>query len=338
MKAMRRRELILAAGGVLITAAAPLVRPQVTRPPILAIISSVEPVSDIREGGSPYWSAFLGELRRLGWRERENIQIERWSASTEGPEAIYMPVIRRALANEPTVTVAFGYSNIRGAAAVTSTIPIVGIGTFPSEFTTNLARPVTNVTGVYVSSADQQLFAKQMEFLRDATRKSARIAWLGGVRVWANPIGESFRTGAKLTNVVLLPVLYSGDLDDAKLHHTFKPIVSGKFDAVLVSPTTGLFLLRSKVAALIEKARLPAIGFNSFYSEAGIEMSYGANFREILARVAQYTDKILRGAKPGELPIEQPAKIEFVVNLKTMRALGHQLPASILARADRFIE
>ena len=113
---MRRRDFVLGTGAWIATPL--LANAQSAQLPTVAIISSVESVSDVREGGSPYWSAFLGELKRLGWLDRKNVRIEPWSADNEEPEAAYMPVIRQAVANRPTVVVAFGYNNIRVAASI----------------------------------------------------------------------------------------------------------------------------------------------------------------------------------------------------------------------------
>jgi putative ABC transport system substrate-binding protein len=197
--------------------------------------------------------------------------------------------------------------------------------------------PGGNVTGLHTSADEQQIYSKQLEFLRELTRADARVAWLGPQLPWDGPLGTAARQGATQSKLVLVPVFVSSPVDAKRDHSAFAAIRTGNFEGLLVSPSIELFPHRTEIAKLALEARMPTMA-GSFYADAGILVSYGAPTDELFRRAAHYVDKILKGAKPGDLPIELPGKIPLVLNRKTAKSLGITFPQSLLLRADRVIE
>ena len=306
--------------------------------PRVALVDPVETVADIREGGNPYWAALLDELRQLRWVEHRTVIFDRWSQRGNATARDYDALARKVTGSGPRVVVAFGRKMIVSMSEATKEIPIVAIGTLLPNLYASLAHPGKNVTGIQVGSDQQKLYGKQLQFLRDVTRAGARIAWFGSELDWRGPVGEAFRVGARQTSLMLHPVFVKGPDSEIAVRQSFAPIATSKFDAVLVSPTPELFRYRAIVAEMAMAARLPSIGFNGYYAQAGLLMSYGADFSDLFRRAAHLVDNILRGAKPGDLPIEQPTKIHLAINLKTAKALGLKIPQELLLRADEVIE
>lgn len=194
------------------------------------------------------------------------------------------------------------------------------------------------MTGIQVSADDQQIYVKQLEFLRDVTKKGARIAWLGPKIIWEAITGEASREGARQAGLQLQPQLTDGPVDEASIRRAVAGIVATKPDGLLLSAATEMFPFRQLIAELAISARLLAFGSNRAYPEAGLLMSYGAEFSVLWRRAAHHVDRILKGARPGDIPIEQPYTIELVINLKTAKTLGIKVPQTLLLRADRVIE
>ncbi len=280
--------------------------------------------------------ALLEELRRLGYLEGKTIVIKRWSGG--GNIGAYGALAHKIVNEQPQLIVARSRTMATALAAATREIPIVMVGTITSELSGSFARPNRNVTGINVSYDEQQIYAKQAEFLRDITGKNARIAWLGTQNLWEGPVGKAAREGARQAGLILDAVLLSSPVDEAAIHRAFVPVLAGRFVGMYVSPATELFPYRSIIAKLAQEARLPTIGNGRPWAEAGILLSYGANPVDMYRRAAYFVDRILRGAKPADLPIEQPGVIELVINLKTAKALGISIPPPLLVRADKLIE
>ena len=173
-----------------------------------------------------------------------------------------------------------------------------------------------------------------MELLKEALPKIRRVAFLGMSADWESPFGESTQAAARALRVTLLlaghtPNDYAG---------AFAGIVRERPDALLVAASTSNFPHRRLIVDFATKMRLPGMYPTREFVEAGGLMSYGANISDLYRRAATYVDKILKGAKPAELPVEQPTKFELVINLKTARALGLTIPNSVLIRADEVIQ
>ena len=330
----RRRRWLVALGGSVVARAA-LSQPASNNPRI-ALVDAAEQVANMSEGRHPYWGALLGELRQLGHIEGKTISVERWSGG--GDTGAYSALARQVVASRPQVIVARGRSIIAPLASATEEIPIVAIGTISSELRASLAHPGKNLTGLHVSSDDQQLYSKPVEFLRGVTKANARIAWLGPRSLWDGPAGEAAREGARQMKLALEPVIVASPVDESAIRRAFTAMGAGRFDGLIVSPATEIFPHRAVVARLALELRLPSVAIGRALVVEGVLMSYGPATGEQWRRAAHYVDKILKGAKPGDLPIELPTTIEFVINLKTARALGLTIPQSLRLRADEVIE
>ena len=297
--------------------------------PIIGVLASESP-DDKSRANAP-----RDGLRDVGYVEGRNITIEwRWARG----RAEAFPNFASELARlNVDVLVASNKSAIRAAQQSTKTIPIVMVyPTDPVElhFVTSLARPGGNITGLTSQSAD--LSVKRLQFLKEAVPHAARVAVLWdrtepGRRAQAIAMERAgLRAGLQ---IVLLEVRRPADLDDA-----FAAMTRQGVSAVLVGASTMTFAHRARLADLALKNRLLTMCLPSFSVEAGCLMSYDAQFADLYRRAAAYVDKILKGTKPADLPVEQPTKFDLEINMKTAKALGLTIPPSLLARADQVIE
>jgi putative ABC transport system substrate-binding protein len=333
---MNRRD---AAFGLVALLAAPLARAQSqAQLPRIALVDPAEVPANMAEGADPMWSALLGELRRLGHIERQTVSVDRWSGGGAGTAAGYAALAGKVVASQPRVIVVRGRTMLSHVAAVTKKLPIVAIGTIPAELRASLARPGGNVTGIIISFDAMQLYSKQVQILRDVLRPRARIAWLGPRFVWESFAGVAARKGAVAASVTLQPVFVPSPVNKAAIRRAFADIAKMKVDGVLVSPASELFPFRSTIAELLAVQKLPGLGANRYWPEAGVMLGYGGDAEEYYRRGAHYVDQILKGVDPAVIPIEQPTKVDLVINLETARALGLTIPQSVLMRADKVIE
>ena len=280
--------------------------------------------------------AFEGGLRELGWRPGTNILIEyRYG---EG-KAEHLRDLAVELVRLPVdVIVASAPVGVRAAQQATRTIPIV-ISTLPDPvgegFVASLSRPGGNTTGLALDSED--LAGKQLEFLKEALPKLSRV---GVLRNPSSPNYEGARRQIEVAarrlklEVKDFPVSRREELARAfgDMAQTRVGAILVRRDVLVVEPN------RDEVVALAAQRRLPAMYNFRQFPESGGLMSYGANVNAIQRRSARFVDKILKGAKPADLPIEQPTTFELVINLKTAKALGLTIPPALLQRADQVIE
>jgi putative ABC transport system substrate-binding protein len=279
--------------------------------------------------------AFRQGLRELGYVEGKNIVIE-WR-SGEGKLESEGELVAKAVRLKVDVIVTSGPTMTRAAKQATATIPIVM--TFDSDpvgngFIASLARPGGNITGL--SALSPELSGKQVELLKEIIPKLSRVAVLGNSNEPANPktLKEiELAAGALGVQVQPLDVLGPKDIETA-----FRAATKARADALVVLASPVLSDQHAKVANLALKSRLPAIYFRQEFVEAGGLMSYGTSFTDLSRRAATYVDKILKGTKPAELPVEQPKKFEFIVNLKTAKQIGLTIPPNVLVRADKVIK
>jgi putative ABC transport system substrate-binding protein len=278
------------------------------------------------------WDAFRQTLRELGWVEGHNITLEFRPPAREGDafDALAADLVRLPV----DVIVATGTAGVRAAKHATSTIPIVmspGGDPVGQGFVTSLARPGGNVTGTSTMEAD--LYGKRLELLKEIVPGASRVAALWALHA-AAPI-DMVRATAQGLGVELLelPVTQAGDLD-----HAFETAKRDRADAMIVSGGTLFFGLRARIADLALHHRLPAIYHLPSYAHAGGLVAYGPSDTEYYRRAAVYVDKILKGAKPADLPVEQPTKFELVINLKTAKALGLTIPPVLLFQATEVIQ
>ena len=277
--------------------------------------------------------AFVARLRELGWIEGDTIDIEyRWAgASSKRVSDFTAEFLRRHV----DVIVTYG-----SAAAVlkqaTTTIPIVLAVAFDpvnAGLVPNLARPGGNVTGISIQQPE--LIGKRLELLRDVMPQLRRLAIMANAN-YAPPMLEAERVRA---------TAHALDLEAARLEiwrsEEIAPAfeaIRGKADALYVVSDALIAANRTLIVTLALSARLPTILSYRDYVEAGGLMSYGPNYANLFRRAADMVDKILRGTKPGDIPVEQPSEFELVINLTTARAIGLTVPSTVLARADEVIE
>ncbi len=284
---------------------------------------------------SPRWEPFREGLREMGYVEGQNIAIE-WRLS--GGKAERFPDLAADLARlKVDVIVAVDNPATAAAQKVTRTIPIVmvlAMDPVGTGFVSTLARPGGNITGLSVQATELQ--GKALQLLKEAVPTVSRVAVVWdptepGRRVQA---GEAEAAARALG---LQPQLLQ-TRDPGELDRLFTGIAREKLDAVLVHPSQMIFAARTRITELATKSRLPAMGIIRWFPEAGGLMSYGAKDSDQFRRAATFVDKILKGARPADLPIEHPTRFELVINLKTARALGLTIPPSLLLRADQVIE
>jgi putative ABC transport system substrate-binding protein len=282
---------------------------------------------------APWTAAFVGRLGELGWVEGRTIAIEyRWSQGhTERYAEIASEFVR--LKVDAIVTVG---SAVPAVKQVTSVIPIVfavGIDPVGSGLVASLSEPGDNVTGLSIQAND--LAGKRLELLREVIPQLRRIAIMFNVGN-AQPVlemGEA-QAAARMIGLEVAPLVIQKAEDIAPAFQTLK----NRPDALYVAVDQLMVANRTTIIASALTARLPTIFSTSDFVKAGALISYGPSYIERFQRAADYVDKILRGTKPGELPVEQPTKIELVINLATANALGLTVPHSLLARADEVIE
>ena len=279
--------------------------------------------------------AFLQGLRELGYVEGKNIVLEYRHADgkLDRLSALAAELVRLKV----DVIVTSGATVTRAAKEATSTIPIV-MAQDPDPvgngFVASLARPGGNITGL--ATLRPELSGKRLELLREVVPKLSRLAVLGTSTMPGNAQAlkeTELAAGAFRVKLQYLDILGPKDIETA-----FRAAGKGRADAVLLVGGSVLLSHRTQVADFAAKDRLPAIYYDPQFVEAGGLMTYGVNLADLDRRAATYVDKILKGAKPADLPVEQPIKFEFIVNLKTAKQIGLTIPPNVLVRADRVIK
>jgi putative ABC transport system substrate-binding protein len=273
-------------------------------------------------------------LRDLGYVEGQNLVVERRyvESKMELVSGLASELVQRGV--DAIITV--GPTAARATKGATTTIPIVMLGNFDPVamgLVASLARPGGNITGVLIAP-EGTLAAKKLELLKEAVPRAARIAFLSPDDPNVRPQVQEAQKAAPSLGVKLSVIgVQDGDYDRA-----FAAISAERPRALFVAATAYFFRDRKRIIELAAKHRLPAIYEWPEQVEDGGLMAYGASLSGLSRRIAAYVDRIFKGAKPGDLPVEQPSKFELVINLKTAKALGLTIPQSLLQRADRVIE
>jgi len=283
----------------------------------------------------PPIDTFRQALNDLGYIEGKNLRFEYRYAGGHNER---LPKLANDLVGlNVDVILTWGTDAVLAAKQATTTIPIV-MGTVGdpvgSGIVTNLALPGGNVTGC--SSRAAELQAKRLQLLKDVVPGISQVAILFNPRNHRMPLAlESARKGAQMLHVSL--AVYEVH-DTATLDAAFVTLTKDRPDAFMVPADTFLVSQRSRIAQFAIENKLPSVYTFREYIEAGGLIAYMPNFHDLFRRAANYVDKILKGAKPGELPIEQPTKFHLLINLNTARALGLTVPSRLLASADEVIE
>lgn len=291
----------------------------------------------LHPGTAPNTSAdvFRRTLRDLGYVEGRDVTIEfRWA---EGRMERLSPLAAELVAMKVDVIVVGTTPAIRAVAEKTKTIPIV-MTVVPDPvadgLVQSLGRPGGNVTGLTIISPE--LSGKRIELLKEAVPRISRLAvlWNPANPTHAEALRESQATAKTLgLQTVPVPVQTAADVDGA-----FATVARERATALFVLDDTILFIARQRISDLALRHRLPLVSGISGYADAGGLMTYGAKQSDLYRRAAIFVDRILKGAKPANLPVEQPSSFELVLNLKTAKSLGLVIPDSVLWRADRLIE
>jgi putative ABC transport system substrate-binding protein len=325
---MKRREFITLLGGA--AAAWPLVAraQQSGKLPTIGFLGATTASFQ-----SQHIAAFVRRLRELGWIEGHTVAIEyRWA---EGRPERFAEIATEFVRLKVDVIVTLGGA-VLAAKQATSVIPIVFAAAgdpVGGGLVASLARPGGNITGLSVQAPD--LAGKRLELLREIFPDVRRLAIIGNVEYAATVLemGEAQAAARTLGLEVVRSEIRRAE-DIAPAFEALKGVADALYVVVDLLVNTN----RARIHTLAMSARLPAIYNAKEHVEAGGLMSYGPNFPDLYRRAAEYVDKILRGAKPGDIPVEQPTKFELVVNLTTAKALGLTVPPALPARADEVIE
>ena len=275
---------------------------------------------------------FDDALAKLGWVEGKNLTIERRFSGVSGEELEVKAA--ELISWQPDVIVALGIVDAKPLVALSRTIPIVVViasNPVAKGLVASLSHPGGNVTGT--ASVTVELLPKLFELVKQLIPAASRVSVLGDPQ---NP--GNVEPPASLGEALGLKIISRHASQPEQLDAAFAAAVADHDQAMVVQHVAITFEERRRVAALAEHFRLPTVCPFREYAEAGGLMSYGPSLPDLFRGAADYVDKILKGAKPADLPIQQPTKFELVVNLKTAKALGLAMPPAILARADEVIE
>jgi putative ABC transport system substrate-binding protein len=326
---MQRREFITLIGGA-------AVAPSLLWPLPLSAQQKLPTIGFFGTTSSATWSpwvaAFVDRLRQLGWAEGRTVAIEyRWA---DGRSERYAEIVAEFVSRKVDIIVTSG-AGVPAAKRATSTIPIVfalAVDPLRAGLVASLSRPGGNVTGMSLAAAD--LAGKRLEIAREVLPRMRRLAIIADVG-FAQSVVEMGEVEAAARGL---------GLEVAKLEIRRAEDIAPAFEAAkgadALFTCTGPLVNTNRVLIndFANAARIPTMHSERVYVESGGLMSYGPNTPEMFGRAADFVDKILRGAKPGDLPVEQPTKFELVINLKTAKALGLTIPESFLLRANELIE
>jgi putative ABC transport system substrate-binding protein len=291
-------------------------------------------------GDSPAsrWDALLAGLRELGWIEGQNLAVEyRW---IEGNQERYRALTEELVQANVELVVAGNSVAALAAKQATRTVPIVAVLATGEALETGLvddiARPGGNITGIAGISGGN-LASKQLELLKQAVPEAARVAVLALASSSSSTelrIQALQRAAPTLQmQLQVFPVPNPGGLE-----HAFSAMGRAGFQALQILPATAWDHVWKQIADLAAQHRLPAIAQNAEFPRAGGLLAYGADWPDSFRRAATYVDKILKGARPGDLPMERPTRFDFLVNLRTAEALGLAIPPSVLQQATEAIQ
>jgi putative ABC transport system substrate-binding protein len=281
----------------------------------------------------PWTDTFVERLRELGWVEGRTIALEyRWDQGRLDRDAEAAAEFVR-LQVDVIVTVGAAVPTVKDATAAIPIVFALSIDPVGSNLVSSLARPGGNVTGLSLQATD--LAGKRLELLREVVPGLRRLAIIGDVGFAQSVLemGEA-QAAARTLGLEVTPLKIRQAEDIAPAFETLKATA----DALYVASDALVNANRTHIITYALGARLPTVFSTRDHVQAGALMSYGANFLDLFRRTAEIVDKILRGTKPGDIPVEQPTKFEFVINVKTARALGLDVPPTLLARADEVIE
>jgi len=297
--------------------------------PTIAVVFANQPTADLT-GLHPqdvYARAFQQGMRERGWLDGQNVTVL-WRSAEGHPER-YAALAKEVVSLKVDVIVASGAPGLQ-IEDETRTIPIVIIGAVRGRRIQSLAHPGGNVTGLTSTANDSRFLEKRLGLLKEAVPKASRIAFLSDSETIKPP-----EAAARKLKVTLVPI----SVDSPQgLQPALASLRHQRIDALFVAYGRFFWAQRREIIDFAARQRLPALyPFDVFVRDGGL-MSYGVNFVDIVRRSATYVDKILKGTKPGDLPVEEPVKYELLINLKTAKAINLTMPRTILLQADQTLQ
>jgi putative ABC transport system substrate-binding protein len=335
---MRRRDFISLLGGAAVVWPLSAAAQQSTNRKRLAVFSPSQPSADLHEHSESRVSpALFAELRRLGQIEGQNLKVERYGReqNTSGPEALATEIVR----SNPDVILVVGPGAVIFK-KLTPRIAIVAITGDPvkSGIAESLARPGGNFTGVSVDTGPS-IHGKRIALLREMVPTMSKLGCLGLRSQWHGPVtGPGIRAAAETAGLPLAVSLVEFGASEADYRAAIESFSRDGAHAVMVLDSPEVDQNSTLIAKLVGDAKLPAIFTHPAPVEAGGLMAYSFDLIELYKRVANNIDAVLRGAKPGDIPIYQVTKFELSINLKAARQLGLSVPPALVATADKVIE
>jgi putative tryptophan/tyrosine transport system substrate-binding protein len=332
-----RRELITLLGG------APLAWPLAVRgqqaPKVhrVGLFMSSVPVTEMMGPNpiDPVSRAFVHRLRELGYIEGQNLVLERWSA--EGNFGRIDEIATELVSRKPDVILTGSGDFVAQALQrVTKSVPVVfpnGTDPIGAGIIASLARPGGNITGL-LALTGPEFETKRLQLLKEAAPKTNRVAFLGLKEIWEGPVGQEVQAAARTLGITLIHVGHTpGKITDA-----FAVMIEDRPDALFVAFHPQNYANRQLIADFALEHRIPGMYPYGESVLAGGLMSYTFRTADLYRRAADFVDKILKGGKPADIPVERPTKLELVINLKTAKILGLEIPDKLLALADSVIE
>ena len=326
---MNKKSLVSIFAVVILALVHPAAAQQQTKIPRIGFLSSLSPAVV-----SSRMDAFRQGLRELGYVEGKNIVIE--SRYAEGKLSRVPALAAELVRLKVDVIVTGGPSVNRFAKEATVTIPIVlAFDNDPvgNGFAASLARPGGNITGL--SAEYPEISGKQLELLKEIVPRLSRVAVLGNSTQPAN--AQTLREVELAAKAFGVQLQYLDILGPKDIETAFQAASKGHADAVLVLASQLVTSHPKQFVELAAKSRLPTTYWSAEFVEAGGLMAYSVNITDLFRRAATYVDKILKGAKPADIPVEQPTRFEFIINLKAAKQIGLTIPPNVLARADKVI-
>ena len=329
-----RRELlaILAVGALASPISGVAQKSRLHRVGVLNVTSSSD------AGWRQRFETFRTTLRELGYIEGKNVSYEIRAADSRAER---LPSLAQELVglNVEVIVTDGGEPAIYAARDATRAIPVVFVSAIDpvgQGFVASLARPGGNITGMATQSPE--VIAKRLELLLETVPSAKRVTYLSADSPGRQTVTANIEALSELAKKIGIEIHAIGAGTSGDFNPAFAQMAQKKIDAVIVSPTTRLTPHAPLLARLALESKLPSVCEHTVYVENGALLSFGANRLEMVRRAANMVDKILKGAKSSEIPVEQPTHFELIVNMKTAKALGLKIPPTVLARADRLIE
>ncbi|OSI24365.1 ABC transporter substrate-binding protein [Bradyrhizobium canariense] len=303
----------------------------------MAFVQSASKISRMTVSGPPWYGAFFDELGRLGYVEGKNLGVER--SSGEGRTDRYPALARDVVSTNPDLILAVGGRLSLDFKMATTTIPIVTIVIDPVALglVANIGRPGGNITGVTIAGG-LDIIGKRMGLLVEAMQKLSTVGYLASRPFWEDARGAAAREAAKRAGIALSPAILGNAFNEAEYERVFRSLEQDRTDALMISEEPEHAAYIAMIVELAAKSRIPTIYPLREFADAGGLMAYSINQVDVYRRLASLVAMILKGANPGDIPFYQPTKFELVINLKAAKALGLQMPAMLLGRADEVIE